>query len=268
VTTPPDSPFAIEHVVRRDRLVVALGLVAVGVVSWAYLGRMAIGMRAAAADRAMHAAMGMPDPAAWDAASLAALFAMWVIMMVAMMLPSAAPTILLVVGVYRRRGRPRARGLTAAFVGGYLLTWTAFSATAALAQGMLHGRALLTPEMASASAWLAGAIFLTAGVYQWLPIKGACLTHCRSPLQFLMRHWRDGTAGALVMGLRHGLFCLGCCWALMLLLFAAGVMNLLWVAAIAAFVLVEKLLPFGHLAGRMAGALLVVWGVYLLSTVL
>jgi predicted metal-binding membrane protein len=119
--------------------------------------------------------------------------------------------------------------------------------------------------MAAHSAWLGGTIFLVAGAYQWLPIKNACLTHCRSPLGFLTREWREGRAGAFIMGSRHGLFCVGCCWALMALLFAAGVMNLFWVAAIAAFVLVEKLMRQGPRVGRLAGTLLIVWGAYVLA---
>jgi predicted metal-binding membrane protein len=118
--------------------------------------------------------------------------------------------------------------------------------------------------MAAQSAALAGGIFLLAGLYQWTPLKNACLSHCQSPLAFLTKEWREGAWGAFVMGLRHGLFCVGCCWALMALLFAAGVMNLLWVAAIAIFVLAEKLLPRGLLLGRASGALLVAWGVFLI----
>jgi predicted metal-binding membrane protein len=188
---------------------------------------------------------------------------MWTVMMAGMMLPSAAPIILMVVGVYRRRGGEQAPVSIAAFTGGYLAAWTSFSAIAALAQGGLHAWALMSPAMTSRSVLLAGAIFVVAGIYQWAPFKHACLSHCRSPLHFLSEEWRPGTAGAFVMGFRHGLFCVGCCWALMILLFAAGVMNLLWVAAIAVFVLLEKLVPRGPVVGRVTGALLTGWGVYL-----
>jgi predicted metal-binding membrane protein len=150
-------------------------------------------------------------------------------------------------------------------VSGYLVAWTAFSGVAALAQAALHAAALMSSAMVSQSAMLAGGIFIVAGAYQWMPLKNACLAHCRSPLHFLAREWREGAAGGFLMGLRHGLFCVGCCWALMTLLFAAGVMNLLWVAAITAFVLVEKLLPPGRLVGRIAGTLLMCWGVFLLA---
>src|SRR6185295_7262989 len=136
-----------------------------------------------------------------------------------------------------------------------------FSAGAALAQWMLHETAMLTPAMAASSGRLAGVILVAAGVYQLTPVKGACLTRCRSPLGFLMTNWRDGTLGALEMGLRHGVYCLGCCWLLMCLLFVVGVMNLVWVAALTAFVLVEKIGPFGLIVARTAGAIMIVAGI-------
>jgi predicted metal-binding membrane protein len=258
------APSPIETLVRRDRLVALLGLAAVAGLAWLYLLRMAAGMHSAAAEADMHAAMGMPDMAAWGSAELLSLFVMWAVMMAAMMLPSAAPVMLLVMTTYRRRG-VGARGLTAAFGGGYLAVWTAFSAAAASLQFVLHGAAVLSPAAAARSAVVAGALFLVAGVYQWLPIKSACLTHCRSPLGFLTTEWRDGVGGAVLMGVRHGSFCVGCCWALMVLLFAGGVMNLFWVAAIAAFVLLEKLLRQGTWLSRVAGGLLIVWGAYLVA---
>lgn len=220
-------------------------------------------MHVAVTDAEMHAAMGMPEMRAWGGADLAMLFLMWAVMMAAMMLPSAAPVMLLVVGTYRRRG-DRSRPLTALFAAGYLLAWTAFSGLAAVTQLLLHRAAVLSASMASQSAVVGGAILIVVGVYQWLPLKQACLTRCRSPLGFLTQEWREGAAGALVMGARHGLYCVGCCSALMAMLFVAGVMNLLWVAAIAAFVFLEKLAPYGARVGRVAGALLVVWGVWVL----
>lgn len=264
VSAPAGGPLLVERIAQRDRLVVLAGLIALTLLAWLYLLRMAGDMRAMAGEQNMHAAMGMPDMAGWGAASLFGLFLMWTVMMVGMMLPSAAPTLLLVTSVYRRRGRSGARALAAAFAGGYLLAWTGFSGVAAVAQVALHNFALLTPEMASASTRLAGALFIVAGIYQFLPLKNACLIQCRSPLGFLTREWREGIGGALTMGLRHGTFCVGCCWALMLLLFAAGVMSLLWVAALAAFVLLEKLVQRGPALGRVAGAALVAWGGFVL----
>jgi predicted metal-binding membrane protein len=252
-----------ERALGRDRALVFSGIAAITLLSWIYLVRMAAAMNAAAADKAMHAAMGMADMAAWGAAEFVMLFLMWAVMMVAMMLPSATPIILLVLGTYRRRGSGSPL-LTLAFGSGYVIVWIGFSAAAAAMQLMLHRAALLSAEMASSSAIVGAAVLLLAGVYQWLPLKAACLTHCRSPLAFLTEHWREGTAGAVGMGLRHGLYCVGCCWALMLLLFIVGVMNLIAVAAIAVFVLVEKIAPQGHLVGRLAGVVFTSWAAWLI----
>jgi len=178
----------------------------------------------------------------------------------------ASGTILLFAAVSRRRrleGRPAVPA--AVFTLGYLLVWMLYAAAAATAQWELHRLALLSPAMASASPLLGGGLLVGAGVYQWMPLKGACLSHCRSPLGFFSTEWREGAWGALLMGMRHGTFCVGCCWLLMALLFVAGVMNLLWVATIAAFVLVEKLVPGGDRLGRVAGAVLIGCGVWLLA---
>ena len=197
---------------------------------------------------------------------IGALAVMWAVMMVAMMTPAAGPMVLMFEAIHRRRaaaGRPAVP--TAIFVLGYLVVWTVYSVIAALAQGALHAAALLSPAMVATSPLLAGGLLIAAGVFQWTPLKRACLAACRSPLSFLMTGWREGRGGAFVMGLRHGLYCLGCCWALMALLFVAGVMNLLWVAAIAVTVLVEKVVPRGDLVGRLAGVALVAAGVLLLA---
>ena len=248
-----------------DRLATVAALLAATLLCWFYLYRMTAGMSAIAAEHDMHAAMGMPDMAAWGVTELLGLLLMWIVMMAGMMLPSATPIIILVMNTYKRRGGRDARWSTLAFVSGYLVAWTGFSFAAAALQAILHRMALMSPAMVSQSAIVAGAIFLVAGVYQWMPLKAACLTHCRSPFHFLAHEWREGPAGGFMMGLRHGLFCVGCCWALMLLLFAVGVMNLVWVAAIAAFVLVEKLMRGGMLFSRAAGATSVLWGTYLLT---
>jgi predicted metal-binding membrane protein len=202
--------------------------------------------------------------AVWGPAELFGLFVMWMVMMAGMMLPSATPVIFLVLKTYRRRGGHDARWSTVAFVCGYLVAWTGFSVLAASLQALLHRTAVMSAAMTTQSAAISAAIFLVAGVYQWMPMKAACLTHCRSPLHFLTHEWREGSLGAFTMGARHGLFCVGCCWALMLLLFAVGVMNLLWVAAISAFVLLEKLLRRGMWFSRAAGAMCIVWAAYLL----
>ncbi len=250
-----------ERLLRRDRTVAAIALFATTVLAWASLFRMQSGMGSMEAGD-----MAMPGMQAWSAMEPLLLFVMWATMMVAMMLPSAAPTILLVTAVLRRRREQASPAApTAVFVAGYLLIWIGFSAAAALTQWSLHQAALLSPAMASTSPVLGGILLIVAGVYQWLPFKSACLHHCRSPLGFLGSHWREGTAGALMMGMKHGLYCLGCCWALMTLLFVAGVMNLLWVAAIAALVLVEKVVPAGPWLGRIAGLTLSGWGLWMLT---
>jgi predicted metal-binding membrane protein len=258
---------ALERIIRRDRLLLSFGLVAIIALSWIYLINASAGMRSMLSQAEMHAAMGMAEMQSWPR-ELAALFIMWAVMMVGMMLPSAAPLILLILGVYRRRDDRHTRLNSLLFLGGYLLVWTLFSLVAASGQIALHRAALLSAEMEARSGILAAAILIITGVYQWLPMKGACLSHCRSPLSFLSHHWREGRAGAVRMGFVHGLFCVGCCWALMALLFIAGVMNLLWVAAIAVFVLVEKLSRQGLLFGRVAGVLLVGWGAYLLIRII
>lgn len=249
---------------RRDRLIVGGGLAALVVLSWLYLWREATAM--SAMDR--HAAMGMamPDTATWTLVEFVFLTVMWTVMMVGMMVPSAAPMILLFATLERKRTEDAAPWLrTALFLLGYLLVWSAFSVLAAAAQWALHGVALVSPMMVATSPFLGGALLVAAGVFQWTPLKQACLRTCRSPLGFLLGAWRGGARGALEMGMRHGALCLGCCWALMALLFVAGVMNLLWVAVIAAFVLAEKAFPGGEGLGRTAGFVLVAAGLALIG---
>jgi predicted metal-binding membrane protein len=245
---------------KRDRVVVVSGLAGISVLAWAYIIYLAWNMQH------MEMEMAMPQMQAWSVVDLVLLFAMWAVMMVAMMVPSTAPLILIFAATNRKRKErkdPFVR--TAVFLTGYLLVWTGFSALATMAQWGLHSVALLSPMMKSTSSILGGVLMVAAGIFQWTPFKNACLAHCRSPLGFVMAHWREGTRGALTMGLEHGSYCVGCCWFLMALLFVAGVMNLLWVAIIAAFVLAEKVLPRGDLVGRVAGGMLVLAGVVLLG---
>ncbi len=267
-------------ILRRDRLPALVGLIGVTALAWLYLiwmaaamGGMAAGDVTGTGEMADMAGMGampgmagmaMPELRAWSAADFVLMFLMWSVMMVGMMLPGAAPMILL---YDRVRERQQARGAslagTAVFALGYLVAWALFSLAAVLAQWALEQAALLSPMTVSASPWLGGGLLVAAGLYQWTPLKHACLVHCRSPLAFLAHHWRLGRAGALRMGLRHGLFCVGCCWALMALLFVFGIMNLLWIAALATFVLLEKVLPRGDLVGRASGGLMIAAGLWL-----
>ena len=205
-------------------------------------------------------------PAVWSPAYAALMFAMWWIMMIAMMIPSAAPMVLLVAAVARRQSAPgEPLATVSAFVGGYLVVWGAFSLAATLLQWGLEALLLVSPMgMASTTPVFAGILLVGAGVYQLTPLKQACLGRCRHPLGFVAAHWRSGGWGAFRMGLHHGTWCLGCCWALMLILFVGGVMNLVWVAGIALFVLAEKAAPFGRAIGYLAGVGLTGWGLGLL----
>src|SRR5271169_189677 len=198
----------------------------------------------------------MPASAPWKPIEFGYVFAMWVVMMIGMMTPSVAPMILIYARVGRQaasEGKPFAA--SGWFAAGYLLAWTAFSLAATTMQWALERAALLTPMMGSASNILGAVVLILAGLYQWTPLKEACLSYCRSPLTFVMRHggFRAEPAGAVALGFRHGLYCIGCCWALMALLFVGGVMNLSWIAALAILVLLEKVLPFGRLVARLAG---------------
>jgi predicted metal-binding membrane protein len=245
----------------RDRLVIPAALALVTALAWAYLLRLDGQMSASMEHETMMAEMGMSMHRSWTSTDLFFTFAMWAVMMVGMMAGAAAPVLLLFAAALRARGERRVAIAVSMFGFGYILVWMGFSACAAVAQWALHEAAMLSPAMAAPNPQLGGAILLAAGVYQLTPLKGACLTQCRSPLGFLMAHWRGGSIGALRMGCRHGMHCLGCCWALMCVLFVVGVMNLVWVAALTAFVLLEKTGPSGTLLARAAGAAMAVIGV-------
>ena len=201
----------------------------------------------------------------WSTATLVPLFLMWAEMMVAMMIPSAAPMILTFAMVNRkRREQERPFVPTGIFLLGYLAVWTGFSALAAAAQWILHAKALLSPIMVGTSPLLGGALLIVAGIFQWTPFKNACLSHCRTPLGFLMTDWQEGKRGAFTMGLKHGAYCTGCCWFLMALLFVAGVMNIWWIGIITVFVLLEKVAPEALALGKITGVALALWGVMML----
>jgi predicted metal-binding membrane protein len=238
---------------RRERAVILAALAGVTALSWLYLAHLARGMD------------GMPDMPAMSMSAVLA-FLMWWVMMIGMMLPGALPMTLTFATVNRRRrefGTPYVP--TAVFVAGYLLAWGAFSLAATGAQWWLEHAALMKPMRHLASPLAGGLLFIAVGLYQLAPLKHACLRRCRSPLAFVLERWHDGTAGALRMGAEHGAYCLGCCAFLMALLFVGGVMNLLWAAAIAAFVLVEKLAPAGEAVARAAGLLAVGAGVWMVA---
>jgi predicted metal-binding membrane protein len=246
----------LEQLAVRDRALILASLIGVCAISWLYLHHVSSHMHA----------MG-EMPMAWTAAEFALMFAMWWVMMVGMMLPSATALILTFATVNRRK-RERAQPFIPVFVftAGYLLAWGAFSLAATFAQWALQSAALMLPTMQTGSAVVGGIFYLAAGIYQWSRLKQACLTKCRSPLDFVINGWRDGWTGALRMGAEQGAYCVGCCAVLMLLMFVGGLMNLLWAAALAAFVFAEKLFPAGEFIARASGVLMIAFGGYLLAS--
>lgn len=246
----------LRHLLIRDQAIAKAALGCVTFVAWIYL------LVGAGMDMD-HAGMSLTEPMAmaWSTGFAIAMFAMWAVMMVAMMLPSAAPMILLFGTISRRRNEQGAQAVAAsAFAGGYLIVWISFALAATILQYGLEQALVMSMAMRTTSSLLAGGILVGAGIYQLTPLKQACLRHCRSPLDFIMARWRRGTRGALVMGCEHGAYCLGCCWGLMALLFVGGVMNLVWIAVLSLYVLAEKVLPATHWLSRLAGMILIVWG--------
>ncbi len=251
-------PDPLTAVLRRDRWIVAGGLAALTLftaIESTWVG-----------NAMMHTSSLLPvsPMARWGPAELAIIALMWAVMMVAMMTPTASPMVLAFAGLERRRigGIGTALGTTTIFLGGYLLVWIGFSVMATLAQWGLHSAAMLSAYgMSSASPALDAVLLVSAGVFQFSSGKSACLKHCRTPVGFLLAEWRDGMGGALLMGVRHGLYCVGCCWLLMLLLLVVGVMNAAWCAALAALVLAERVLPAGLWLARAAGIVLALSGI-------
>ena len=243
-------------ILRHDRALAVVALLVVIALSWAWL---LVGAGLGMEQMDMGGGQMMLMAPAWTPSYTALIFVMWAVMMAAMMLPAATPTILLVDALARQQANgSQATGL---FTAGYLVVWCGFSVLATGLQWGLVRAALLGEVMASASPMLVGVLLIAAGIYQWTPLKEACLAHCRAPFDFLTRHWGRGPFRA---GLHHGLFCLGCCWMLMVLLFAFGLMNLLWIAALALLVLIEKVLPIGGRMSHVTGVALIAWGVWVL----
>lgn len=251
------SPHAITFC-WRDRAITWISLAAITAIAWLYLAWMP---------------MSSSDFGAFGARVLAAMtpgvsnavlmFLMWTVMMVAMMLPSAAPMIDTYARIAHSGARPSSSFRVTLFAAGYLLAWTAFSAVATGVQLMLQTSGAINGALIAAPA-LGASILIVAGIYQLTPLKNLCLTKCRTPLGFLMTEWREGTSGAMRMGMRHGVMCIGCCWMLMLLLFVFGVMNLVWVAVLSIFVILEKSLPGGRIIARGSGIAMLAGGIALL----
>jgi predicted metal-binding membrane protein len=280
---------ALDALLKRDRVVVAAALVLLTLLAWGYVlwlsAHMMIpasSMPSAAASPGGMAGMDMssamspanamaaaiaPAFRVWAPADFVFIFAMWSVMMVGMMTPSVAPMILLYAAVGRKAAENAAPfAPTGWFLAGYILVWIGFSALATCAQWALTSVALLTPMMVTSSAALGGLLLVGVGLYQWTPLKETCLRSCQAPLGFLMAHggFRREPLGALRLGMAHGGYCLGCCFALMALLFVGGIMNVLWIAALTILVLLEKVLPAGLFAARISGTLIAAAGVWLL----
>jgi predicted metal-binding membrane protein len=256
----------VEAILAHDRRVVVAALAAVTVAAWLYaLAMPGIGMEPAGGMGSIVGARSMSAPLLahppWSLSRAAAMLIMWWVMMAAMMLPSAAPLILLFAAVQRKQQEANTPFVPTGFlVAGYLAVWAIFGLVATLSQWGLDRSGLLTASASLASRTLGATLLVAAGLYQFTPVKQACLRHCRSPLAFVVGHWRPGSVGALRMGLAHGVYCLGCCWVLMSLLFVGGVMNPLWIGGLALYVLVEKVMPRGHWLRYVSGVLLVGWG--------
>jgi predicted metal-binding membrane protein len=242
----------------RDRIILAGCILVVTALAWIHLLHLAEQM-------SLMPAMSMSVSSKWSATDYFLTFAMWATMMVGMMSPTAMPTLLLFSAMQKNRDRSRLNATVAVFGVGYITVWIAFSAFAALAQLALHQSALLSPRMATTNSILAGVTLVLAGAYQLTPLKAGCLRQCQTPLGFLMTNWREGAKGALEMGLRHGKYCLGCCWALMLVLFVVGVMNLAWVAALTVVILVEKFFRAGLWVARASGIAMIVFGILVMA---
>ncbi|MGN7103588.1 DUF2182 domain-containing protein [Ralstonia holmesii] len=254
---------SLESVLQRERAITVLGIIAVVALSWWYLWTGA-GMGMSALDMTALTLFPHRLPGAIGGmdTSLSTVALMWWVMMTAMMTPSAAPLILLYRRVLRHHGTAESRSaiLSVCLLAGYQTAWLAFSVGAASLQMALQPTGLISQMMLwSKSAVLSAIVLAAAGAYQFSALKRTCLAQCRSPVGFLTAHWRPGAAGSFLLGMRHGAYCVGCCWVLMALLFVGGIMNLVWIAALSLVVFVEKILPRGAQVGRVLGVVLIAW---------
>ena len=252
----------LEYLLKRDRFIIICGLFFLTLLSWLYiiyLYNQMVYMDMSALFFAM------PMTPEWTSTDFILLFLMWLVMMIAMMTPSVAPLILVFARVNRERKQHHHPFVSAGYlITGYFLVWAVFSLAATSLQWLLQQISLLNPEMKTTNKILGSIILITTGIFQFTPLKQTCLTYCRSPLNFVLLHWKEGKPGALRMGIENGFYCVGCCWMLMVLLFVAGIMNLLWVAIIALFVLIEKISQQVKWVPYVAGVFLITYGVLLL----
>jgi predicted metal-binding membrane protein len=265
----------LESVLRRDRMIVGGALAVMVLLSWTYIltgagtGMAALPMSGLPTAMRMSSPIAVLQPVPWTVGYSSVIFVMWWLMMIAMMLPSAVPMILLFAALSRnQRDAGDTYMETGLFGSGYLAVWGGFSVIAAILQWQLDGVALLSPMMLTTSIATGALLLIGAGVWQFTPLKHACLRHCRSPADFLTHHWRKGRAGALYTGMRHGAYCLGCCWMMMLLLFYGGIMNIYWIAGLSMLVLVEKVTPLRYRVSNLVGVTLIIWGGIVLAQLL
>jgi predicted metal-binding membrane protein len=262
------DPVLVTRLSSWDRILIWGCLSAITALAWGYLFFLDRQMALVMEHGTMMSGLSITMERPWAAGDLLFTFLMWVVMMVGMMMIPAAPMMLFFARAQARRSRRQVPLIVLVFGLGYVAVWVGFSVCASLAQWALHQAAILSPAMSTSSSYLSAAILCVAGLYQMTPFKRACLAHCQSPLGFLLTHWRDGFLGALRMGALHGAYCLGCCWALMGLLFVVGVMNLFWVALLALFVLLEKVGPAGVVVSRVAGTAMIAAGVLYFAGIL
>ena len=254
-------------VYNRDRVIIVVAIIIITCVSWVYLFNLSGDMDSMSGfDSKTGLSRAMPNMVPWGFSDWISMFVMWFVMMIGMMVPTASPMILMFSTVNRqKKAQNQPYVATAVFLSGYVLVWLGFSIGATVSNWVLHSNTLLSGMMGESTSNLFGGVLLiSAGIFQWTPIKKACLNNCRTPMGFLMTEWNNGSYGAFRMGLGHGIYCLGCCWLLMALLFVLGVMNLVWIAVLTALILVEKVAPKGDWVSRITGIGFAVWGIILL----
>jgi predicted metal-binding membrane protein len=253
---------SLAYILKKDRFVVLMALFTLCVLSWLYIIYLYNQMYPMNMDAFLFA---MPMTSNWSWTDFTLLFLMWFVMMIAMMMPSVAPLVLIFTSITRKRQEQQNPFVSSGYLlSGYFLVWAAFSLFATILQWLLQRASLLNPEMITTSKILGGIIFILAGVFQFTPLKNTCLNTCRSPMAFIHQYWKNGKSGALRMGIQNGMYCLGCCWILMILLFVSGIMNILWIAVISLFVLVEKVLISVKIISSIAGIALIAYGIIVL----
>ena len=249
---------SLANVLRKDRFIIVFALLIMCVLSWLYIIYLYNQMYPMNMDALFFA---MPMTPRWGWTDFVLLFLMWFVMMIAMMTPSVTPLVIIFALINRKRQQRKSPFVSTGYLlSGYFLVWAAFSLFATLLQWLLQKISLLNPEMITTNKIVAGIILISAGIFQFTPLKNRCLRYCRTPISFIQQYWKDGRKGALRMGMQNGIYCLGCCWILMLLLFVSGIMNILWIAIISLFVLIEKVFPSTKIISTMAGLALIIYG--------